>query len=120
MTTEALEFGRIVWAEITDSQGNRKERPAIILTPTHLLTTSSLIGVVAVTSTIIEPVPDDYVLLPWHPQGRVRTRLKRRCAAVCSWLVRIAPSDIRELGGIVPGSVLLEIVTKVAVLRPGT
>lgn len=33
--TEPLEAGRVIWAEIADSLGNRKLRPAIIVTPTR-------------------------------------------------------------------------------------
>ena len=93
--SEPLETGRVIWAEIADARGNRKLRPAVIVTPTDRITPAGTIEVVAVTSRLSEPLPADHVLLPWHPHGYSRTRLNRRCAAVCSWIARIAHSDIR-------------------------
>jgi mRNA-degrading endonuclease toxin of MazEF toxin-antitoxin module len=58
---EALQFGRIVWVEVADNRGERKERPAIILTPTEQITSTDSISVVAITSSLLEPLPDDYV-----------------------------------------------------------
>lgn len=117
--TDTLEAGRIVWAEIADASGNRKLRPAVIVTPTDRITSEGPLDVVAVTSRLCEPMPTHHVLLPWHPTGQTRTRLNRRCVAVCTWVARINRGDIGELGGVVPGQVLLEILTKVAtVLTP--
>jgi hypothetical protein len=97
---EPLEAGRIVWAEIADANGNRKLRPAVIVTPTANLASAEGIDVVAVTSRLSDPLPPDHVLLPWHPNRHARTRLNRACAAVCSWIARIRRDDIRDLGGV--------------------
>lgn len=112
--TDPLEAGRIVWAEIADTSGNRKLRPAVIVTPTDRITPEGPLDVVAVTSRLSEPMPAHHVLLPWHPKGQTRTRLNRRCVAVCTWVARLTRSDIREFGGVVPGQVLLEILTRVS------
>lgn len=107
---EALQIGRIVWAEIADPNDNRKERPAIIISAAD---DADMLTVVAVTSRVPDALPDDHVLLPWHLQGHPRTGLNRKSAAVCSWLSRIAASDILDVAGMVPGPQLLEIVTKI-------
>lgn len=62
--TPRLTTGRVVWAEIADANGHRKLRLAVIVTPTAQLTPSSLIDVIAVTSRLDDPLPDDHVLLP--------------------------------------------------------
>ncbi len=91
---EPLQLGRIVWAEIADANGIRKLRPAIIVTPSDRITLTAPLDVVAVTSRLPEPLPDDHVLLPWHAQRHPRTDLNRRCAAVCTWVARISHDDV--------------------------
>ena len=60
------------------------------------------------------PLPEDHVLLPWHPQGLVRTRLNRKCAAVCSWLAIIQPGDLQSAGGHVSGPIMLDIASRIS------
>jgi mRNA-degrading endonuclease toxin of MazEF toxin-antitoxin module len=109
-----LVTGRIVWAQIADPNGIRKTRPAIIVSPAEKIIASQPFDVVAVTSRMDFPLPEDYVLLPWHRQGHGRTGLNRKCAAVCSWLTQIVDSDISEVAGIVPSPIMAEILVKVA------
>jgi len=111
-----LQFGRLVWAEIADANGIPKLRPAVIVTPSDRIMPAAPLDVIAVTSRVPEPLPHDHVLLPWHAQGHPRTGLNRRCAAVCTWVVRIRHVDIREVAGVVPGAVMLEILSKVTAL----
>ncbi len=106
--------GRIVWAEIADSNGIRKLRPAVIVTPTERIVAGGSVTVVAITSRLNEPLPDDHVVLPWHPQRHARTGLNRRCAAVCTWLAQITESDIKDFAGIVPSTVMTVILGKIA------
>ena len=91
----ALQFGQIVWTELADANGTRKLRPAVVVTPTDQIVANGPLNVVAVTSRLPQPIPDDHVMLPWHQQGHPRTGLNRRCAAVCSWVARIAPGDVK-------------------------
>jgi hypothetical protein len=86
--TAPLRFGQIVWAELADANGIRKMRPAVIVTPDDQIPTADSLEVVAVTSWLPRRLPDDHVLLPWHPRGHPRTGLNRKCAAVCTWLAR--------------------------------
>ncbi len=111
--SSTLELGRIVWAEMADANGICKLRPGVIVTAKNQIRDEGPIQIIAVTSRVPEPLPDDHVLLPWHPQGHVRTKLNRKCAAVCSWSCTIAPADIREIAGVVPGEILLDILTRI-------
>ena len=113
----SLQLGRIVWAEITDANSIPKLRPAVIVTPSDRITPAAPLDIIAVTSRVPEPLPDDHVLLPWHAQGHPRTGLNRKCAAVCTWVARIRHTDIRDVAGVVPGAVMLEILSKVMTLR---
>ena len=115
---EPLQFSCIVWAEIADANGIRKLRPAVIVTPSDQITSTAPLDVIAVTSRVPEPLPTDHVLLPWHAQGHARTGLNRKCTAVCTWVARIRHTDIRDIAGVVPGAVMLEILSKVTALLP--
>jgi hypothetical protein len=109
-----LEQGRIVWAEILSPDGKkRKRRPAVVLTTTSEILPGQPFVVVAVTTQFTDPLPPDHVRLPWHPLGKVRTRLRKPTAAVCSWLAEIMEGDVRQIGGVVPPQAMLEIVRKV-------
>ena len=113
-----VRFGQIVWAEVADANGIRKVRPAVVVTPSDRLKEPGPFEVVAVSSQIPQPLPADHVLLPWHSQGHPRTGLNRKCAAVCTWLARILPSDIQGMAGVVPGQCLVEILSKVPRPQP--
>jgi hypothetical protein len=116
-----LQLGRSVWAEIADANGIPKLRPVVIVTPSDRITPAAPLNVIAATSRVPEPLPNDHVLLPWHAQGHPRTGLNRKCAAVCTWVARIRHADIRDVAGVVPGTVMLEILSKVtALLSPPT
>ncbi len=106
-----LELGRIVWAELPSSDGSKtKRRPAVIVTFTEEITADDpSFLVVAATTKFSEPLPDDHVLLPWHPQGSVRTQLRHPTAAVCRWIFEIRESDVLRYGGVVPPKAMLEI-----------
>jgi mRNA-degrading endonuclease toxin of MazEF toxin-antitoxin module len=109
---EPLQLGRIVWAEIADANGFPKSRPLVIVTPSERITPTAPLDVLAVTSRVPDPLPDDHVLLPWHAQGHPRTGLKRKCAVVCTWVARIRHTDVRQIAGVVPGALMLEILSK--------
>ena len=81
-----LQQGRIVWAEIRDPDGkNSKRRPAVIVTATEEIQPDEPFVVAAITTRLTKPLPADFVELPWHRAGHPRTKLRIRCAAVCSW-----------------------------------
>lgn len=111
---ESLQLGRIVWAEVADARGYRKMRPAVIFTPTDDIDSSGLLDVVAVTSRVPDPLPADHVLLPWQVQGHSRTGLNRKCSAVCTWVVRIRSNDVKGVAGVLPGTIILNILEKIA------
>jgi hypothetical protein len=54
------------------------------------------------------------VLLPWDRQGKARSGLRRRCAAVATWQAEIAVGDVQEVAGILPPTVIGELLGKVS------
>jgi hypothetical protein len=67
----------------------------------------------AITTTLPNPLTDEFVELPWHPSGTSRTRLTKRCAAHCRWVVELDQDAIKEIRGRTPGAKLLEIIQRV-------
>jgi mRNA-degrading endonuclease toxin of MazEF toxin-antitoxin module len=108
-----IRFGQVVWVAIADHNGIRKTRPAVVVTPNDDIDATGLADVVAITSTLQMPLADDHVLLPWHPQGHPRTGLKRKCAAVCSWVVQVSVDDVETVAGSITGATLAEILRKI-------
>ena len=113
-----IRFGQIVWAEVADSNGIRKARPVIVVTKDDRISSSSPLEVVAISSFLPNPLPDDHILLPWHAQGHSKTGLNRKSAAICGWQTRIAMSDILNVVGLVPDRHMLEIMKKVESTSP--
>jgi len=61
---EPLQLGGIVRAEIADANGFPKSRPLVIVTPSARITPTAPLDVLAVTSRVPDPLPDDHVLPP--------------------------------------------------------
>jgi mRNA-degrading endonuclease toxin of MazEF toxin-antitoxin module len=111
--------GRIIWVEAPDPQGrNPKVRPAVILTATQDIQPGGEVHCVAISSQVAQAPAEDQVALPWHPQGHPRTKLRERCAAVCTWLLRVSLPTVERFGGQVPTKEMLAILHKVGEL-PG-
>jgi mRNA-degrading endonuclease toxin of MazEF toxin-antitoxin module len=115
-----MQSGDIVWVRMVDPNGvNEKVRPVVVLTPSDEISAGSPVVGVCITTTLPNPLTDDYVELPWHPQGRVRTGLRRRCAALCTWLVRIDLAQAEETRGRLSGDKLQVIRTRIGELVRG-
>jgi hypothetical protein len=96
--------GRIVWTPVADrNRRNRYPRPVIILTPDEQIgQAKELFGVVASnTAAVINPRPPHCIDLPFHPSGRVGTKLRKPTVAVCNWVVAVDRAEIEDMGGIV-------------------
>ena len=114
-----LQLGSVVWAELEDSNGFRKVRPVVVVTPTTDIDAGRPMRVVAITTRLPDPLPDDHLLLPWERQGKARSGLRRRCAAVASWQAEIAVGDVQQVVGVLPPTVIVELLEMVsATLSP--
>jgi hypothetical protein len=104
----------VVWAELADANGFRKVRPAVVVSATADIAVERRVRVLAITTRLPDPLPDDHVFLPWDRQGKARSGLRRKCAAVASWLVEIPVSDVQQIVGVVPPDVVKQLLAKVA------
>jgi hypothetical protein len=110
-TMPAPARGRIVWAEILDSQGrNRKRRPVVIVTATDQIQPGVTFHGVAISTQLDMAPAEEQVELPWHNNHHPRTLLTERCVAVCSWPVPLTEKDILGYGGTVPGKQMIQIL----------
>ena len=114
--TNQLQSGSIVWVSVSPPRGERKLRPLVVITRDEEIVLDAKIVGVAITSTFEQPAPDRMVELPWSARGHPVTRLSRRSAAVCDWLVTFRPSDVTQIKGYVPLARLLAIREKVSEL----
>ncbi|MCI0462065.1 MAG: hypothetical protein L0Z62_34365 [Gemmataceae bacterium] len=58
------QLGSVVWAELEDTNGFRKVRPAVVVTATADIAAGKPVRVVAITTRLPNPLPDDHLLLP--------------------------------------------------------
>jgi len=115
---ENLQTGQIIWALLKDSRGFRKQRPAIILTPTDEIDEEKPLVVMCITTTFPDPTPDNHLSLPWNADPRrVTTRLARRSAAVLDWLDTLYPDEVIALKGHVPQRLMDEIQRRMRMLE---
>jgi mRNA-degrading endonuclease toxin of MazEF toxin-antitoxin module len=116
--TRLPQLGSVVWAELADPNDYRKIRPAVILTASAEIGSGGSIRVSAITTRIPTPLPRDYVMLPWDPEGKARSGLRRKCAAVATWLAEIRLEDVKEVVGLLPPSAIAELLGRVADTSP--
>ncbi len=69
-STRPLQLGSVGWAELEDANGYRKVRPVVVVSATADIKAGGLVRVVAITTRLLDPLPEDHVLLPWERQGR--------------------------------------------------
>lgn len=108
--------GSIVWAEVEDSEGRRAKyaRPVVVLTPDREIPGAEILFGVGVSSTCYESgASRRLVELPWHPNGHPHTGLRKRCHAVCDWIVPLRAEHVREVRGQVGRKWLIEILRMV-------
>ena len=111
----ALRQGQVILVSVTDPRGkNPKPRPAVILTATDELSTADEFVVSAISTQFDEPLPEEYVKLPWSRDGRAKTGLTQPSVVKCRWLRKIRGSDVLAKIGHVPPTVLLEVMRIVA------
>jgi len=104
------QLGSVVWAELEDANGFRKTRPAVVMTASADIAAGKPVRVVAITTRLPKPLPDDHVLLPWDPQGKARSGLRRPCVAVASWHAEVSANV--QIVGILPPAVIRELLSK--------
>src|SRR5258708_39267236 len=105
--------GSVIVAELPAPKGrNHKGRPAVVVTEDRDIPVSGPISVVAVTSSIDDPIPATQVELPWDRTGAARSGLKKRSVALCDWVVVIERSEIERVIGQLPNPVTAQIMSR--------
>jgi PemK-like, MazF-like toxin of type II toxin-antitoxin system len=109
-TPPSFGYGSIVVVEgMLDPQGgNPKDRPCVVVTAPGDAPDGHQI-VVAISTLLPDPLPDDYVELPWHRSGHPRTGLTKKNAAIGRWVAIVEDSRIIRTVGVVPDKRLLKL-----------
>jgi mRNA-degrading endonuclease toxin of MazEF toxin-antitoxin module len=109
--------GQVVEVAITDPRGqNKKPRPAVILTDTEELSVADKFVVAAITRKFSEPLPSDWILLPWSSDGRAKSGLREPSVVKCNWLRAVAREDIISVWGYLPATTMRDIMRIVSKL----
>jgi mRNA-degrading endonuclease toxin of MazEF toxin-antitoxin module len=106
-------YGSIVLvADMLDPQGRHpKDRPCVVVTQPESTPEGRQL-VVAISTRLPDPLPDDHVLLPWQRPHHPKTGLNMRNAAIGRWVEMIDEGRIIRKLGFVPDRPLLAL-TKV-------
>lgn len=98
-----------------DRQGrNEKRRPGLIISEGQEIAADGSFFVVAISTSISEPLSEWEVLLPWNVSGTTRTKLRKKAAAVCNWIIELSPNEVEDFGGVVPTKLLNKILELVS------
>ncbi len=102
--TDTYAYGDIILVSgLLDPQGrNPKDRPCVVITNPERSPDGRQL-VVAISTVLPDPLPDDYVLLPYMDPRHPRTGLNKRNAAIGRWVSEVDESQIIRKVGIVPG-----------------
>lgn len=117
-TSRPPQLGSVIGAELEDVNGFRKVRPAVIVSATADIAASKPVRVAAITMRLPTPLTDELVLLPWDRQGKARSGLRQKCAAVASWLAEIQLAEVQQVVGILPPAVIQELLNRIASTQP--
>jgi hypothetical protein len=112
-----IRFADVLFAEVPDPNGqNPKTRRVVVLTPDVELAAGFPIVVAGVTGTLPRPLTADYVKLPYShsPRRHPKTGLTKEAAVLCTWIVSIAPTDIKGRSGFVPPALMAIVHAKTA------
>ena len=63
-------LGSVAWAELEDNNGVKKIRSVVVVTPTAEIAAAKTVHVVAITTRLPEPLPDEPIELPRRPLGK--------------------------------------------------
>lgn len=118
MAGAELQQGSIVWAAVSDPNGNVKRRPLVVVTNSSEIILDEPIVASPLTTSFPSPAPRNYVEVPWDPRGHPSTRLRKRSAVVCDWgPIELRPSDIESIEGFVPTKYLTVILKRISEYR---
>lgn len=108
-----FEVGRLIWAIISDRNGYAKPaaRPAMVA-KTIDAEGDDEIRVIVGTTKIREPLPADQVLIHTDYQLNPTTKLKRPTALVLTWVENVPCSEVKTIGGFIPGRKAYPIINK--------
>ena|ERR1051326_856362 len=110
-----IQRGSIIWANVPDPNGHRKDRPLVVLSfaddPREPL------NCCAITTVDKRPRPQTYARIPWDAAGKSQTRLKEPCFAVADWIVPVPREDVRKAEGCLSSAHFAKLLDLVAAVR---
>lgn len=103
----------VIVSRMFDPRGrNPKDRRCVVVDPIDPADRVPTLVVVAISTTLPDPLPDFCVPLPWQLPRHPATGLTARCAAVCNWVAEVDASRILRLAGVVPSKPMAAILAR--------
>ncbi|HVT81271.1 MAG TPA: type II toxin-antitoxin system PemK/MazF family toxin [Phycisphaerae bacterium] len=109
--SKPLRIGDIYWlADCEPLQGHHaKTRPVVVLTPPEA--EAAIGGIIAVACTSSSyPSNVKAIELPSHPEGKVRSGLRKKTWAVPEWTIMVRRERLKRYSGYISGALLDRIV----------
>jgi mRNA-degrading endonuclease toxin of MazEF toxin-antitoxin module len=102
---------------IPDPQGHNPKdgRPFVVISRDEDIKKGGSIQAVGITGELHASPADHYVVLPSGPTAK--SGLKRKSAALCTWLIDISPDKLDVGKGYIHPDLVEQIVTKVVQLK---
>lgn len=119
LDTNKLTLGRIVWADLPDSNGEPcgNHRFIIVSAPTSF-DDEEIVALVGVSTRIPDKDEEaECVPLRYHQQGHALTKLKKPSWAHCRWYQEAKLGQIQELSGQVGQAAVENILAAIAALK---
>ena len=112
MAARELRIGDLYWLEdCAPFQGDHaKTRPVVVITSPEAEGALGGIIVVACTSSSY-PADTTAIELPSHPEGRVRSGLRKKTWAIPRWTVMVRREQLKTYAGYISGKLLDQVVT---------
>lgn len=109
-----LSQGQVIDIETTDPCGrNKKRRPVVVLTDTDQLPGADEFVVAAISTQFSDPLPSNWIPLPWSRDGRGRSGLSKPCVVKCDWIRRVTRQEVVFIRGWLPATLMDEIMRAV-------
>jgi len=69
--------------------------------------------VAAISTKFGDPLPDDWIPVPWSKDGRAKTGLTEPSVVKCHWLKKVTRRHISSVRGWLPSAIMVEIMRAV-------
>jgi len=109
LATPPIKQGTIVLTWFTNQRGEKKFRTAAVYTPDPLLVNATRVDLVMISGSCYPDDPD-CIPLPYHPEAKVATRLRKPSSIALDETDTVPISQVKPSWGFVPPAQRAEMI----------